>query len=177
MFQTPYRFHGSHARKCRQLMAIFDGASKAQFFKYAKELYAYAPLVGFLYNRRSELDHEKNPETNEEYDLNIMAEQVISVSEDLMFNFNLIMLLDSQYEPEGDSRVDKAFRHPGKDPADEERFNEYVRGGVDVLYEKLIEGGGEPTEYVGRLFDFIDDIEERYNKELDLDALMKLCVK
>ena len=44
-----------------------------------------------------------------------------------------------------------------------------------MLYEKLIEGGGEPTDYVGRLYDFIEDIDERYNKDLDLDALMKLC--
>ena len=131
--------------------------------------------MGYLYNKRSELDHEKNPETNEEYDLNIMTEQVISVGEDLTFNFNLIMLLDAQYEPDEDKRIDKAFRHPGNDPADEERFNEYVRGGVDNLYEKLIEGGGEPTDYVGRLYDFFADIEERYNKDLDLDALMKLC--
>lgn len=56
-----------------------------------------------------------------------------------MFNFRLIMLLDKQYEPDEDKRIDKAFRHMGENPADEERFDSYVRGGVDVLYEKLIE--------------------------------------
>ena len=158
-------------------MAVFDNVSIAQFFKYAKELYAYAPLVGYLYNRLSEIDHEKNPETNEEYDLNIMAEQVISVSEELSFNFGLIMLLDESYEPDEDKRIDKAFRHPGKDPEDEERFNAYIRGGIDVLYEKLIEGGGNPDDYVKRLYDFVDDINERYNKSLDLEALLQLCAK
>lgn len=32
----------------------------------------------------------------------------------------------------------------GDDPKDEERFDSYVRGGVDVLYEKLIEGASNP---------------------------------
>ena len=152
-------------------MAIFDGVSKAQFFKAAKDVYAFAPLVGFLYNRRAELDHTKSEETGEELDYSIMAEQVLSVQEDLTFNFCLIM-----YEPDEEARIDKAFRHIGKIPEDEARFDEYVRGGIDVLYEKLIEGGGAPEDYVKRLYDFAEDIQERYNAEVDIDGLMKLCV-
>lgn len=41
--------------------------------------------------------------------------------------------------PDEEKRIDKAFRHYGQDPADEERFDSYVRGGIDVLYEKLVE--------------------------------------
>lgn len=133
-------------------------------------------MVGFLYNRRAELDHTKSEETGEELDYSIMAEQVLSVQEDLTFNFCLIMLLDSMYEPDEEARIDKAFRHIGKIPEDEARFDEYVRGGIDVLYEKLIEGGGAPEDYVKRLYDFAEDIQERYNAEVDIDGLMKLCV-
>ena len=176
MFDKPYRFHGSHAKKVRELTSIFDGDSKAQFFRFAKETYAFAPLVGFLYNRRADLDHLKNPETSEEYDVNVMAEQVLSVNEDLTFHFCLIMLLDSAYEQDEDKRIDKAFRYVGKDPADEARFDEYVRGGVDVLHEKLIEGPGDPESYVSRLFDFVEDIQERYNAGVDTNALMKICI-
>ena len=45
-----------------------------------------------------------------------------------------------------------------------------------MLYEKLIEGGGAPEDYVNRLYDFVEDIQERYNAEVDIDGLMKLCV-
>ena len=45
-----------------------------------------------------------------------------------------------------------------------------------MLYEKLIEGGGAPEDYVKRLYDFAEDIQERYNAEVDIDGLMKLCV-
>ena len=176
MFDKPYRLKGIHSKKARELVAIFDGVSKAQFFKAAKDVYAFAPLVGFLYNRRAELDHTKSEETGEELDYSIMAEQVLSVQEDLTFNFCLIMLLDSMYEPDEEARIDKAIRHIGKIPEDEARFDEYVRGGIDVLYEKLIEGGGAPEDYVKRLYDFAEDIQERYNAEVDIDGLMKLCV-
>ena len=176
MFDKPYRLKGIHSKKARELVAIFDRESKAQFFKAAKDVYAFAPLVGFLYNRRAELGHTKSEETGEELDYSIMAEQVLSVQEDLTFNFCLIMLLDSMYEPDEEARIDKAFRHIGKIPEDEARFDEYVRGGIDVLYEKLIEGGGAPEDYVNRLYDFVEDIQERYNAEVDIDGLMKLCV-
>ena len=66
MFDKPYRLKGIHSKKARELVAIFDRESKAQFFKAAKDVYAFAPLVGFLYNRRAELDHTKSEETGEE---------------------------------------------------------------------------------------------------------------
>lgn len=176
MFDKPYRLRGVHAKKARELVAIFDGDSKAQFFKYAKDIYAFAPLVGYLYNRRAELDHTKSEETGDELDYNIMAEQVLSVQEELTLNYCLIMLLDSYYESNEEERLDKAFRYIGKRPEDEARFDEYVRGGIDVLYEKLIEGKGEPDDYVKRLYDFLEEIQERFNNDVDIDNLMALCV-
>ena len=177
MFQSPYRFHGTHSHKVDQLVGTIDPQNKTQIFKYVKEIYVTAPLVGYLYQRRAPLDDEKDPLTDKEYYTNIMAEQVISVSEDLSFNFSLIMLLDEEYTPNTEDRINKAFRFVGKDPADEERFDEYVRGGVDVLYEKLIEGDDDPTDYARRMYEFVDDITERYNRTLNLDEVMSLCVK
>lgn len=176
MFDKPYRLRGIHAKKARELVATFDGDSKAQFFKYAKDIYAFAPLVGYLYNRRADLDHTKSEETGDELDYNIMAEQVLSVQEELTLNYCLIMLLDSSYESNEEERLDKAFRYIGKRPEDEARFDEYVRGGIDVLYEKLIEGKGEPDDYVKRLYDFLEEIQERFNDDVDVDSLMALCV-
>ena len=176
MFDKPYRLRGIHAQKARELVATFDAVSKAQFFKAAKDLYAFAPLVGFLYKRRANLDHTKSQETGEELDYNIMAEQVLSVQEDLTFHFCLIMLLDKEYEPDEDARIDKAFRYIGKNQEDEARFDEYIRGGVEVLHEKLIEDEGEPEDYVKRLYDFLEEIQEWYNDKVEIDSLMNLCI-
>lgn len=177
MFDKQYRFRGIHAYKVDKLTAVFEDTSKAKLFSRNIDLYVNAPLIGFLYGRTAELDNTKNPETNEVYNENIMGDRVIYSAEELMFNFRLIMLLDKEYEPDENKRIDKAFRHMGKDPNDEARFDSYVRGGIDVLYEKLIEDSSDPDDYVNNLFDFVEDFQDRFNSEISVDDVMKLCVK
>ena len=65
--------------------------------------------------------------------------------------------------------------HHGILPADEARFDEYVRGGIDVLYEKLIEDATEPEDYINNLYDFLEEFEERFNSNLDCEAALKMC--
>lgn len=141
------------------------------------DVYTNAPLVGFLYGRTAEPDDTRNPETNQVYNQNVMGDRVIYSQEELLFNFRLIMLLDKEYEPDEDVRINKAFRHMGEYPADEARFDSYVRGGVDVLYEKLIEGVSSPDEYVMRLYDFVEEFQEKFNEEMSSEDILKLCSK
>lgn len=177
MFDKQYRFKGRHAQRVDQLTGIFDEVSKARLFERNVDIYTNAPLIGFLYGRMAELDETKNPETNQVYNQNVMGDRVIYSQEELQFNFRLIMLLDKQYEPDEDKRVDKAFRDMGKNPADEERFNSYVRGGIDVLYEKLIEGATEAEDYINNLYDFVEEFQDRFNSEVSKDAILQLCYK
>lgn len=177
MFDKQYRFKGRHALRVDQLTSAFDGESKAQLFGRNVDVYTNAPLVGFLYGRTAEQDDTKNPETNQVYNQNVMGDRVIYSQEELIFNFRIIMLLDKQYEPDEDKRIDKAFRHMGENPADEERFDSYVRGGVDVLYEKLIEGATEPEDYINNLFEFVEEFQDRFNSEVSNDDILQLCIK
>lgn len=177
MFDKQYRFRGRHAVRVDKLTGVFDSDSKAKLFDRNVDVYTNAPLVGFLYGRRAEIDNEKNPETHQVYNQNIMGDRVIYSQEELTFNFRLIMLLDKDYEPDEDKRIDKAFRHMGDDPADEERFNSYVRGGVDVLYEKLIEGASSLDDFISRLYDFIEEFHERFHEETNVEEILKMCSK
>lgn len=177
MFDKQYRFRGRHAVRVDKLTGVFDSDSKAKLFDRNVDVYANAPLVGFLYGRRAEIDNEKNPETNQVYNQNVMGDRVIYSQEELTFNFRLIMLIDKDYEPDEDKRIDKAFRHMGDDPADEERFDSYVRGGVDVLYEKLIEGASSPDDFISRLYDFIEEFHERFHEETNVEEILKMCSK
>ena len=171
MFDKQYRFRGRHAVRVDALTSVFDSNSKAKLFDRNVDVYANAPLVGFLYGRTAEPDDTRNPETNQVYNQNVMGDRVIYSQEELLFNFRLIMLLDKSYEPNEDVRIDKAFRHMGEDPADEARFD------IDVLYEKLIEGVSSPDEYVTRLYDFIEEFQEKFNDEMSSDDILKLCSK
>ncbi len=177
MFDKQYRFRGRHAVRVDKLTGVFDTVSKAKLFERNVDVYTNAPLVGFLYGRLADPDDEKNPETGQVYNQNVMGDRVIYSQEELMFNFRLIMLLDSSYEPDVKERIDKAFRHMGENPADEERFDSYVRGGVDVLYEKLIEGANNPTDYITRLYEFVEEFQERFNASTSSEDILALCTK
>ena len=177
MFDKQYRFRGRHAVRVDELTSVFDSDSKAKLFERNVDVYANAPLVGFLYGRTAEPDDTRNPETNQVFNQNVIGDRVIYSQEELLFNFRLIMLLDKEYEPDEDVRINKAFRHMGEDPADEARFDSYVRGGVDVLYEKLIEGVSSPDEYVMRLYDFVEEFQEKFNEEMSSEDILKLCSK
>ena len=177
MFDKQYRFRGKHAIRVDALTSVFDNNSKAKLFERNVDVYTNAPLVGFLYGRTADIDDTRNPETNQVYTQNVMGDRVIYSQEELIFNFRLIMLLDKSYEPNEDVRIDKAFRHMGEDPADEASFDSYVRGGIDVLYEKLIEGVSSPDEYVTRLYDFIEAFQEKFNDEMSNNDILKLCSK
>lgn len=175
MFDNQYRFKGRHALRVDKLTGVFDELSKAKLIERNVDVYINAPLIGFLYGRTAEQDNTKNPETGQVYNQNVMGDRVIHSSEDLQFNYALIMLLDTNYESDVEKRIDKAFRHVGDDPADEERFDSYVRGGIDVLYEKLIEGSNEPEIYINKLYDFIEEFDDRFNSEVKSDDILRLC--
>ena len=176
MFDKQYRFKGRHALRVEQLTGVFDELSKAKLIDRNVDVYANAPLIGFLYGRTADLDDTKNPETNQVYNQNVMGDRVIYSGDELQYNFWLIMLLDANYEPDEEKRIDKAFRHYGQDPADEERFDSYVRGGIDVLYEKLVEGDSTPEAFANRLYEFIDEFNDRFNSEISSDDILQLCV-
>ena len=56
---------------------------------------------------------------------------------------------------------------------DEELFEQYVRGGVDILYEKLIESATIPEDYIKNLYDFMEEFDDRYN--VSAEGISDLC--
>jgi hypothetical protein len=168
LFQGQYRFFGTHAERVRKLISEFD-REKHKLFAYAHEIYQLAPIVGFLYNRKSKMNREGGLDTS------IFPEQISSYKDVFQFNYQLIMLLDENHEADFDKRVDKAFRFYGTEKAlpDEELYESYVRGGVDVLYEKLIEPSKLPEDYVKNLYEFMEDFESRYGQ--NAEEIIDLC--
>ena len=51
MFDKQYRFKGRHALRVDQLTGVFDELSKAKLIDRNVDVYANAPLIGFLYGR------------------------------------------------------------------------------------------------------------------------------
>ena len=164
LFQSQYRFHGTHADKVTKLTAEFS--DKHKLFSYTHEIYQLAPIVGYLYQRKAAQNNENGKVEN------IFLEQISRYRDVFEFNYRLIMLLDKNHEPDFETRVDKAFRLYATEKAkpDEILYEEYVRGGVDVLYEKLIE---QSTDYVKNLYEFMEDFESRHGQ--NVDEILDLC--
>jgi len=171
MFDKEYSFLGTHAEKVRKLTAQFDSSSTAKLFNRNIDVYIIAPIIGFLYGRTAELD-ETSSETTK-----IFPEQLIKETSILRYNYQLIMLLDSKSEPSFDERLNKAFRNYGSPAAvsDEKVFESYVRGGVDVLFEKLIENDNSSDDYIRNIYDFCEEFHERYNERVSDDRILELC--
>ena len=167
IFNDDYQFKGAHAEKVNRLTAAFN-KTNSSLFNRNLDVYILAPIVGFLFNRTSPLDTSGKP-------ANVLYAAMSKEVNTLWFNYRLIMLLDKQYEPNFDKRVDKAFRFYGKDQSipDEERYESFVRGGVDVLYEKLIEASNTEEDYLNNLYAFMEEFEERYGQ--DSEEIIDLC--
>jgi hypothetical protein len=168
LFQGQYRFFGTHSERVKKLTAEFD-SGKHKLFGTVHEVFQLAPIVGFLYSRKADLNRDIPG------DISIFDAEMSRHKDVFQFNYQLIMLLDSDYEADFDTRVDKAFKDYGTDKAkmDEAQYESYVRGGVDVLYEKLIESSASPDDYTKNLYEFMEEFEERYGQSAD--GVLDLC--
>jgi hypothetical protein len=173
LFQKEYSFRGSHAEQVNKLTSQFDSNGSAKLFNRNIDVYIIAPIIGFLYGRKSEQD-KSGSDTTKIFPDQLSREQTV-----LKYNYQLIMLLDKKHEPSFDERVNKAFRYYGNNNeqtlADEQLYEKYAYGGVELLYEKLIEGATNPEDYITRLYDFMEEFNERYNESISDDKILDLC--
>lgn len=172
MFDSEYLFKGSHALKVKKLTSQFDENSAFKLFNRNIDIYIIAPIIGFLYGRQADVD-----KTSTITPAHIMGDRVIKSADELKYNYRLIMLLDSRYEANSEERINKAFKYIGTEKAvvDEELFERYVRGGIDVLYEKLIENASSSEDYISNLYDFMEDFDQKFNSAISLDNIDDLC--
>ena len=175
MFDREYSFRGKHSEMVIKLTGEFtltseDGTNvkKHSLFKRNFDVYLLAPIVCFLYNRKADIDT-----TPQGGSTKIWADIQMNNSDDLNFNYKLIMLLDKENEPDPEKRIDKAFRGI-KNEADEQLYNSYVLGGVEVLYENLID---KSSDYIANLYDFLETFENRYNTDVNVDDVLKMARK
>ena len=177
MFDKEYSFRGKHAQKVIALTSNLDDSVKGgiKLFDRNLDVYIDAPLVGFLYGQKSELDNTKDPDKNEVITAKVFGDILMKYKLELEFNFRLIMLLDSNYESNKQARINKAFRKMGEQVSDIELYESYVRGGVDILYSKLIEGASNTHDYINNLNEFIEEFHERFNTNINLEDILDKC--
>ena len=178
LFRSQVRFYGKHGQ---YLEALTPGNEKAKdtslpeiarnkyLFTTVVDIYAIAPLVGYLYQRKA-------PRDGGESNKNIMEGALASHHDKLVFTYQLLMILDKESEPDLNERIRRAFS--ADDVLNQkgmELFNEYARGGIEVLYESLAENAASPEDLARNLVDFIDDYNEKFLEavtDLDVEKLL-----
>lgn len=159
MFDKDYAFRGTHAIKVKKLTNEFD-SNKNKLFERNFDVYMLAPIVGLLYNIKADVDVSNTDEAK------IAAGLIMKEKEHLMFNYRIILLLDEKYEPDFEKRIDKAFRHyadDNKNQEDYKLYESYVRGGVDVIYEKLMVEIKNTDDYLENLYNFLEEVNLKFN--------------
>ena len=96
MFDKEYSFRGKHAEYVVKLTAEYDDKHH-KLFNTNYDVYAIAPIIGFLYQRKAELDKTGDA-------TKIFPDKLIKEQQNLVFNYRLIMLLDEKNEPDFNER-------------------------------------------------------------------------
>jgi hypothetical protein len=161
MFNNEYNFTGKHADYVRSLVTQNESNAEKKPFMHNWQLYLVAPVVGFLYKRKAEIDTNKSIKPT-----SIFPDQLIQRKSDFEFVYKLIMLLDRKKESDFNKRISKAFNEINTDAAasDEELYNKYVLGGVEVLYESIIQNLDADLEKIlSNLLSFVCNFNDEYN--------------
>lgn len=163
MFDKEYQFRGKHAEMVLRLTGNLDKEIGKGLFRSNYDVYEIAPIIGYLFKRKAPLDRSE-PTTK------IFRDKVMDEAEELKYNFRVLMMLIDKETKSIDERVDIAFRLESED---EKRlpydliYDEYVRGGVEVLYEHIFKDAKDTDEYIINLYNFLQEFNNRYYVEIE----------
>ena len=156
-FRREKALSGKHAKYVKEIK------DKGIFGRYI-DVYKAASIVGFLYNKKEEEDKVKNSFGTLD-EAKIFTEQVVKETKYLKINFQIIILLDKEYEKDDDKRMEKAFRNLADNEKDIDLFESYTRGGIEILYDKCISTSNQKDDFMANIIEFLEEIKDKYSKE------------
>ena len=171
MFNDNYRIVGKHATYAKFLNAYTRNLDKeakiAGVFAIAVDVYLIAPLIGAAYNRRAPIDNESDDS------LNVLAEQIVKRQKQFEDVYRIIMLSEKSSDLSADERVERAFRddeNPEKMSTNMELFHDYMRGGIEWLYENIVDDVNIPTANQNDYLEKIRDIVTLFDEDFEIST-------
>lgn len=140
-FKGSYILRGKHARMADELCHIKEPENN--FFSRVVDVYIMAAIIGMRYDRKAA------PDMSCDDTKTVFAEMIIKEKDTFDFLLQLMLVQEHARTLGGKEGIMKAFR--GVQTKEEfllynQMFNDYVRGGVEELYEGLIVRKPEPDE-------------------------------
>ena len=172
VFKKNIIIKGKHATYIKKMVAVVDTNNSIKLFERNLDVYIFAPIVGMVYGKTAPVDNEVKDDTS------IHTEQLQGELDVLTYNYRLIILLARKNTLSIDERMDRAFRYDKdkeKRKISDELFEQYVLGGIEVLYEKIMEDAKELDDYLQNIFKFISEYNERYSSMIENKEIYDLC--
>jgi len=169
MFERNIIITGKHASYIKFLSEktkfLGDNASKngAGVFERNIDVFMIAPLIGLTYNRKANADISIDEKSN------IFAEQLIKEKLNLQFIYNIVNIVDTSRNLSPDKKIDILFKNDG----DMDLFMNYVRGGIEYLYEHFSERASTKTDYYEKIIELVNAIQLERNDNYE-EQLKKL---
>ena len=172
MFENDLTIYGKHAKFLKFLAkknARDDGletSSSAKIFERYIDVYMNAVVFGLIYSRRAKRDSESDDRSNTAH---ILANAFIRERENCIFLYQIVMLLDKTSNLSLEEKINRAFRIDSTSTNNEEfqknmeLFHDYMRGGIEIMYEKFTDGCRTPEEYLERTFEIITNFQDEIN--------------
>lgn len=170
MFENDYTINGKHATFLKFLAKKNsrddqspDNPTAARLFERYIDVYMNAAIFGLLFNRTAKKD------TSSDDRARVYADAFANERENCIFLYRMVMLLDKSTDLTPEERVDRAFRYDTlPEKADKfqqcmELFNDYVRGGIEVMYEQFTDGCQTKDDYLSKTY----DVMTTFKNELD----------
>jgi len=160
IFEDDYFFIGKHAEYLEKLRDVI-------FYKHVN-VYILAPIIGLIENETADLDRLNKLEKK------MHSGDYKKYIPQLEYSYKLVMLLNDKNGADENQKIDKAFKlmKPEEVVSDEELFESYVRGGIEILYKKLIE---KSDDHLKNLLEFMEEIEDSRDPEVSVEAIKELC--
>ena len=121
MFENDYVFKGKHANMVTRLTSEIDSETKFKLFDRNVDVLIIAPIVGFLYGRTARRDESVQTDNVKKNNYQQMSNE----SDNLKFNYQLIMLLHNKDKIAIEQRLNRAFRYTKDSPEIEECYKIY----------------------------------------------------
>lgn len=141
-FTKEFEFKGKHAIMCSAMWE--KNVPENSYFQRLIDIYRIAPIIGFRMNYKAPID------TSTTDTKSIFDAQMRSAKDELDFILQMILMQEYSDTLDVKSCIDLAFRGAETEEQYLEYytlFNDYVRGGVEILYEHLVIKQSEPKEH------------------------------
>lgn len=166
MFENDVTFNGKHATYMKYLV------NEAKIFERYIDVYMNAAIWGLLYGRNSTVDSSDDR-------ARIYADAFANERSNCIFLYRLVMLLENSKDLSSEARIDRAFRVDTLKDKEEELkmnlllFHNYIRGGIELLYERFALDCITKSDYLDRTFEVI----ENFQKEMEGISYEKEFIK